>query len=126
MGQLEAQLILGGAASKEKVHGLLRGDRREQRGLKELRQCRFEQVIETVSRLKGEAWQTYRAFLSNSTIFGFWLRARRLGFPITGCFPKRASVRVRKSSRSSLCAPLANVWRRLWSMGASSMGFEFD
>jgi putative transposase len=58
--QVEAQLVLGGVSLKEKVKGLLKGEAREQSGMRQWKRREFAEVIEVVSRLKEEAWTDYR------------------------------------------------------------------
>ena len=59
--KLEGRVVLGGREFVERVRGMLKGDRKEQPGLRELqRACRIEKVIEFVERAKGEKWVGFR------------------------------------------------------------------
>ena len=59
--KVEAQLILGGAALLAKARQLLgAASRREQPGARALRRRDFEEVVGVISRLKGEAWESFR------------------------------------------------------------------
>jgi REP-associated tyrosine transposase len=58
--RVEAQLVLGGAALKQKARSLLRGSGRERSGVRQLRRREFGAVMAVVSQLKGEAWEDFR------------------------------------------------------------------
>lgn len=59
--QVEAQLVLGGAALLSRARGLLgQNPRREQPGARALRRRAFGDAIAAVSELKGESWQSFR------------------------------------------------------------------
>jgi len=58
--QVEGQLLLGGATLREKAHRLLKGNGREQSGVKELERREFGDVIKVVERIKGEDWAGFR------------------------------------------------------------------
>lgn len=59
--KLEGRVVLGGEEFVEKVRGMIKGDRKEQPGLRQLqRACGIEEVIEFVERAKGEKWAAFR------------------------------------------------------------------
>jgi hypothetical protein len=58
--QLQDQVLLGGASLRKKVKRLVHGSRREQRDISRLERREFSDIIEVVSRLKGEPWLEYR------------------------------------------------------------------
>ena len=78
--RVEAQLVLGGAALKDKARSLLGGSSaRERSGLRELRRREFGAVIAVVSQLKREAWEDFR------DRYGDWGRDLALWLGRTHC-----------------------------------------
>ena len=58
--QLKGQVVLGGEAYVAELEPLLKGNRREQSGLEQLKtRPDWEQVVATVERLKGEKWEAF-------------------------------------------------------------------
>jgi len=59
--KLTEQVVLGGAQFVEKIAARLRGNAREQTGLRRLqRRPKLAEVIRAVEKLKGEKWETFR------------------------------------------------------------------
>ena len=57
---LKGQVVLGGEAFVAELEPLLKGNRREQGGLEQLKvRPDWEQVVATVERLKGEKWEAF-------------------------------------------------------------------
>jgi len=60
-GQVQGQTVLGDRDYVVQMQEALRGDRREQAGLKQLhKRPRWEEVIRVVEEMKGERWETFR------------------------------------------------------------------
>jgi hypothetical protein len=58
--ELKAGFVLGGQEFLEEIRGRIRGDAREQPGFKEItRSLQFEDVVQVVSKRKGENWEQY-------------------------------------------------------------------
>src|ERR1700679_2684097 len=51
-----------------------------------------------------------REFMSVWIIYGSWVTAWMIRFPITVCSPRPGAVGARKFSSACLCAPLNSVW----------------
>ena len=78
--QVEAQLVLGGAALLARARQLLgRERRREQPGARGLRQRDFRDAIAVVSQIKGEPWERFR------DRYGDWGRDLALWLGRTQC-----------------------------------------
>jgi hypothetical protein len=59
--RLTEQVVLGGAEFVRKVRVGLRGDAREQTGLRRLQgQPQFSEVVKAVEKIKGEKWEVFR------------------------------------------------------------------
>lgn len=59
---VKAGFVLGGEAFLEEVRSRIRGDAREQPGLKEIAQpLQFEDIVRVVNKQKGENWEHYAA-----------------------------------------------------------------
>jgi REP element-mobilizing transposase RayT len=59
--KLEGRVVLGGREFVERVRGALKGNAKEQPGLRQLRRvCGIGKVIEFVERTKGEKWEAFR------------------------------------------------------------------
>jgi hypothetical protein len=58
--EVKAGFVLGGEEFLEEIRARIRGDAREQPGLKEItRSLQFEDIVQVVSKHKGEDWEQY-------------------------------------------------------------------
>ncbi len=58
---LRGQVVLGGEDFIQQIQGLLRGDKEEQKGLRQLRsRPTWSEVVAAVEELKGEKWESFR------------------------------------------------------------------
>jgi putative transposase len=82
--EVEAQLVLGGAALLSRVRGLLGGERRrEQPGARSLGRRDFAGVVAVVSQLKGEAWENFRDRYGDwGRDLALWLGRRHCGLQL--------------------------------------------